>query len=101
MPSLDGTVGQVLATNGAGTADWQTPSGGGSTQVFNEVPTGLINSSNTVYTTASNFSTGTTRVYLNKLRQVLGTDYTETAANQITFTTAPSTGDSLIIDYQL
>ncbi|MGW8180623.1 MAG: hypothetical protein ACWGQW_17965, partial [bacterium] len=29
IPGTDGTVGQVLTTNGAGVATWQTPSGGG------------------------------------------------------------------------
>lgn len=74
--------------------------GGGSTQVWNETPTGLVNSSNTIYTTASNFASGTTRVFLNGVRQVLGTDYTETDTDEITFATAPVTADSLIIDYQ-
>lgn len=73
---------------------------GGATQVFNEVPTGSINSSNTVFTTASPFATGTTRVFLNGIRQILGTDYTETDTDEITFTSAPFTGDTLIIDYQ-
>jgi hypothetical protein len=74
--------------------------GAGTVQVFNEVPTGAINTSNTIYTTANNFSTGTTRVYLNGVRQILSVDYTETGADEITFTAAPFTGDSLIIDYQ-
>lgn len=65
-----------------------------------EVPTGAINSSNTVYTTASNFVTGSTMVYLQGTLQILGTDYTETDTNEITFTTAPTTGDSLVVAYK-
>lgn len=70
--------------------------------VDNETPTGLVNGVNTVFTTAFSFSTGTTHLYRNGLRQQLGggNDYTETAANQITFVSAPLLGDILIIDYQ-
>jgi hypothetical protein len=33
LPNTDGTLGQVLATNGAGVVAWSSPSGGGSTTV--------------------------------------------------------------------
>jgi hypothetical protein len=102
--SSDGTAGATATTGGAtfknGLYVSGSISGGGATQVFNEVPTGSINSSNTVFTTAGDFETGTTRVYLNGIRQKLSTDYTETDTDEITFTVAPTTGDELIIDYQ-
>ena len=98
-----GTTGQILSkkTNSNFNTEWVDNTWGGADQVFNEVPAGLINSSNTIYTTASNFTTGTTRIYLNGLRQTLTSDYTESALNEITFIVAPTTGDTLILDYQL
>lgn len=73
--------------------------GGGSPQVIGEVPTGTVNGTNTVFTTASAYLTNSTAIYRNGLRQLRGTDYTESGASQITFSTAPSNGTTLIIDY--
>lgn len=105
FPTTDGTNSQVLKTDGTGTLTWQDESGGGgggsSTSVFSETPTGLINSSNTIYTFSQDFISGTTRIYLNGLRQELGTDYTETGTDEITFTTAPTTGDVLFAEYNI
>lgn len=67
---------------------------------INEVPAGLVNGSNTVFTTSSSFRSGTTRVYLNGARQKPTTHYTESAVNQITFVTAPAGGALLLIDYE-
>lgn len=67
--------------------------------IWNEVPTGLINSSNTVYTTANTFRSGTTRVHLNGIRQRPTTHYTESAGNTITFVSAPTTGAYILVDY--
>lgn len=67
--------------------------------VSQEVPTGLINGSNTVFTLANNYQAGTPLVVLNGLKQGITTDYTESGANQITFTTAPLTGDRLWVTY--
>ena len=75
--------------------------GGGASTVSNETPGGLVNSSNTVFTTASAYVAGTTRLYRNGLRQQLAVDYTESSAKHITFTSAPLTGDILVIDYDL
>ena len=41
----------------------------------------------------------TPQVYLNGVRQYRGEDYTEQGDNQISFTTAPFTGDKIIVDY--
>lgn len=69
--------------------------------VFNETPTGTLNGVNLIFTTASNFTTNSTRLYLNGQRLKLSGDYTETGTNQITFVTAPTATDVLIIDYKL
>ncbi|MFZ5988553.1 MAG: hypothetical protein ACOYWZ_15705 [Bacillota bacterium] len=69
--------------------------------VYNELPSGVINGTNKIFTTINNFITGTTRVFLNGLRQQKGDgkDYIESGVNEITFTDAPVTGDILVIDY--
>jgi hypothetical protein len=68
---------------------------------YDDTVTGLRNSVNTVYTTSQNFVSGSTRVFVNGVRQSRGGsyDYTETAANQITFNYAPDSGDLIVIDY--
>lgn len=78
------------------------PTGGtaeSSQRITREVPVGSINSSNTIFTTAVNIYTETERVWLNGLLQLRGTDYTVTDTDEITFTTAPTTGDHLVISY--
>ncbi len=65
-----------------------------------EVPTGSVNGSNTVFTTAASYVGSTISVYVNGIRQKKTTDYTESSATTITFTTAPSTGDVILVDYQ-
>jgi len=67
--------------------------------IWSEVPSGAINSSNTVFTTANTFRSGTTRVFLNGLRQKPSTQYAESAGNTITFASAPTAGSSIIVDY--
>ena len=72
---------------------------GGATLVDGEIPTGLINSSNTTYTLANTPSPATSlKVYLNGVRQRLTTDYTLATAT-ITMTEAPTTGDNILVDY--
>ena len=66
--------------------------------VRGEVPSGAINSSNTVYTTAANYGTSLA-VFLNGIRQKKTTDYTETGAAEFTMVVAPTTGDILQVDY--
>jgi hypothetical protein len=74
-----------------------------SEHIYNEVMTGTIDSSNTVFTTAVAFATGKLRVYLNGVRQVLGDDYTVTDTDEITFTFAPKSApgnpDVITCDY--
>lgn len=70
-----------------------------SSQVKNEVPSGLVNGANTTYTVAGNMATGSLRVYQNGVRlKGGGVDFTETATG-FTMVTAPLTGDILLVDY--
>lgn len=74
---------------------------GTTTLVQNETPGGAINGSNTAYTTASTFATGSLRVYLNGQRLVAGSNgYTE-GTQAFTMAYAPATGDVLLVDYNV
>lgn len=68
--------------------------------IVREVPTGLINSSNTAYTLANAPLAGKESVYLNGLLQNVGggNDYT-ISGDTITFNAAPTTGDVLLVSY--
>ena len=67
-------------------------------EIYNETPSGSINSSNVTFTLANTPVTGSVQLYLNGLRQRLTTDFTMSGGT-ITMTTAPTTGDNLIADY--
>lgn len=71
--------------------------------IYNEVATGAIDNSNTVFTSAATFATDKLRVYLNGIRQILGDDYTVTGINEVTFTfppkAAPGNPDIVTFDY--
>jgi hypothetical protein len=87
IDSLTGSGGEV----GPGT-DQTTP-------ITDYGLTGSVDGTNNLFTTSQNFIALSPRVYLNGVRQFLGEDYTEQGDNQISFTTAPFTGDKIIVDY--
>lgn len=68
--------------------------------IANEIPAGLVNSSNTVYTLANTPVVGTVTVYLNGLFQAQGSgmDYT-VSGTTITFNKAPRTNSELYACY--
>lgn len=80
------------------------PGGGGSGDltttnfVFNEVPSGTVNGSNTAFTIANTPTSGTLSVYRNGLRMKNIVDYTFSGTT-LTFVVAPETGDELLTDY--
>lgn len=63
---------------------------------------GLQDGVNRVFNTSSSFVSGSTIVYINGVRQFRGLtgDYVETGDNEISFTLAPYTDDSIIVDFQ-
>jgi len=61
--------------------------------------TGTVDGTNKLFLTSHNFIALTPHVYLNGIRQFRGEDYSEQGDNQIYFTTAPFTGDKIIVDY--
>ena len=67
--------------------------------VEGEVPTGSINSINTVYTLANTPIAGSVKVYWNGMKMRVGVGYT-ISGTTITMTTAPDTGDTLETDYR-
>jgi hypothetical protein len=68
--------------------------------IINEDHSAECNDVETGFSTSFNFLVTTTAVYLNGLRQRLGTHYTEDAGlDGITMITPPETDDELIIDY--
>jgi len=82
---------------------WPGPRGqagppGTNSPVIGEAPTGLQNGTNTVFSTAHAFISGSTAVYRNGLREVLGSGYTE-GSSQITFVQPPLSSDVIEIDY--
>lgn len=68
--------------------------------VTREVPSGTIDGSNAVFTLATAPLSGQESVYVNGILQNLGgsNDYTISSAT-ITFNTAPSTGDVVLVSY--
>lgn len=72
------------------------------TFITSEVPAGLINSANTIFTLAHPTpEVGSAQVFLNGLLQNsgAGNDYT-ISTNTITFATAPVTGSTLLVSYR-
>lgn len=102
-PTATGTSGQCFISNGS-SADptWQACPSSGGTAVWFEIPTGLINSSNLVYTLANTPSpTSSLQVFANGLQKNAGgNDYT-LSTNTVTFVSGAilHTGDSLWVHY--
>jgi len=67
--------------------------------ICNEIPSGLINSSNVTYTLANTPVTGTVTVYLNGQFQAPGGNDYSITGNTITFTKAPRTNSKLYACY--
>jgi hypothetical protein len=72
---------------------------GGALQIYNEVPVGVIDGVNTIFTTANNFTAGTTRVYENGQRLLKDVDYTESGVNEITLLYTIDSG-VIFMDYE-
>ena len=77
------------------------------TEENKEIPTGVIDNSNTVYTTSVDFVSSSTQLYLNGMLQSegAGEDYEETDTNEITMSdppkSAPGNPDKLFIIYDV
>jgi len=101
LPSGSGTV--LIGTSTTPFSGIYTQNVNGvaaSYQVYNEIPSGLVNGANLAFTTLYTPVSGTSRLYRAGMRQTpAGVDYTITG-NAISFITAPSSGDNILIDYE-
>jgi len=75
---------------------------GSNSIIVGEVPTGLVNSSNTVYTTTRAYIGGSVEIMVNGVAQARTTHFTETTPSTgiITMSDAPLTGDIITVNYQ-
>lgn len=102
-PSLAvGTSGQVLTSNGAGTSpSWQTPGAMSNAPNYEEQVASASQTvvSTTVNTTANGGGKAYLQVYVNGVHQQQGATkaYTVTGAHQLTFNTAFSGGEDIVI----
>lgn len=68
--------------------------------IVDENPTGLVNGSNTLYTTSYPYRKNTVEVYVEGLRLVRGVGFTEgPGAQQVTLTVAPTSGNKVRFNY--
>ena len=74
---------------------------GGNSLVSDEVPTGTVNGTNKVFTTARGYVGATLQVFINGVKQRRGADFVETTPSSGTFTMdeAPLTGDVIFVNY--
>ncbi len=67
--------------------------------IINEVPFGLINSINNIFSTSQNYLTSSTELYYNGQKLILNDDYIELNNFQIEMLFIPKSGAKIIIDY--
>lgn len=67
--------------------------------VYNETPTEVPDGAIVNFTTVEAYETGTLRVYLDGIRMQKGTDWIEVNPTTYQFTTAPSAGMIVVVDY--
>lgn len=76
--------------------------GWGSTSFISDAtPAGLVNGTNTAFTVPEAYSAGTMEVFINGLKQIRDTDYTETnpTTGSFTISPAPASGDIVRVNY--
>jgi len=96
------TIGEYLkyTSNGLEWSDIDDDFISDSDVITNEIPTGLINSSNTEFTLANTPVVGTVTVFLNGLFQAQGSGFDYTiSGDTITFSKAPRTNSDLYACY--
>ncbi len=70
-----------------------------STEVYGEVPAGVVNGVNATFSTSFSFRANTERLYLNGVRQKRVSDYTVSPPSTVIFVLPPRTNDHILIDY--
>jgi hypothetical protein len=94
LPSADGTSGQVLSTDGAGTLSWATGGGGGGGTFATYTYTG--DGTTTTFAGESGMTVDSILAILNGVTQEPTTDYTISGSN-VVFGTAPANGEEIQI----
>lgn len=97
-------VDAIISSDGTSWSEAGAGGGGGVVglaghSVFAEALVGTKNGVNLAFTTTQTFVATSVALFRNGMRERLGVSYTETTPNTITFTTAPLSGDDLIVDY--
>lgn len=93
------SVGKALVATSATTAEWQS-TGGTITLIDSEVPAGVVNGINQIFTLAQLPASGSLHLYKNGLRQRPTIDYT-IVGQTVTFVLAPDVLSNLLADYRL
>jgi len=100
---LTGPAGPVGPAGENGSQGIQGPPGESSAAasiVDNEIPSGSIDGNNVTFNTSFAYVANSTKLYLNGLRQRIGSDYNESGGTTVTMLYVPQTNDSLLIDYR-
>ena len=92
-PTSDGSNNQSLVTNGSGTLSWSTIAGG--TNTYTTKQTTTATEGQTAITVSANYTSGFVDVYLNGVRLISGTDYTETNTTTVTLASGATAGDEI------
>ena len=92
-PNSDGSANQSLITDGSGTLSWSTIAGG--TNTYTTKQTTTTTQGQTAITVSANYTSGFVDVYLNGVRLISGTDYTETNTSTITLAEGATLGDEI------
>lgn len=69
--------------------------------ISDATPSGTVDSSNTAFSATTPYTAGTLEIFINGLKQIRNTDYTESnpTTGAFTMTTAPVTGDIIRVNY--
>lgn len=94
LPTTDGSAGQSLVTDGAGNVAWSGVSGGGGSTSLGTLS---VTSSQSLFNTTDSYSSGGLAVFLNGVKLVEGTDFSETSSTSFTLTSPAASGD--IVEY--
>ena len=94
FPTTDGSADQVLVTDGAGNVAWSGVSGGGGSTSLGTLS---VTSSQSLFNMADSYSSGGLAVFLNGVKLVEGTDFSETSSTSFTLTSPAASGD--IVEY--
>ena len=73
---------------------------GGTAQITNETPTGLVNGVNKIFVSESDISGNSLAVYLDGYRLTPGKDYGITSSDTFVLVIPPTTGSVLLVDYK-